>query len=373
MTSGWNLQEDKGPLILVVIWTITPLAAILVASRLYVRAAIIRKVELDDWLILLSMILSLTYVVLVTVSVGYGFGKHQDTLTPDQIRGARLNAQIGSLFAILAIAIPKLAVAAMLNRILVPTPFHRNVVWFLGAFVTVSSCIGIPVLMTICNPHQATWDKRIKNAKCRNPVSSTNYLLFTGAVSAFADLYFAVYAVIVCWKLRVSRLKKIAVSVALGLGTIACVVAIIKCVQLPTLKKRHDTTYRSSDLIFWSKLEADTIIIAACIPTFKPLFRLFRKRKTPAVTGGYFFSPADHADCGIWGANSATDSLRGKDLTATHTTNTSIPDEDPTLPLPSDRKGDQTPSIKSDIPERAALQSLSFQQPITNPDASSPV
>ncbi|ODH46426.1 hypothetical protein GX48_07496 [Paracoccidioides brasiliensis] len=373
MTSGWNLQEDKGPLILVVIWTITPLAAFLVATRLYVRAAIIRKVELDDWLILLSMILSLTYVVLVTVSVGYGFGKHQDTLTPDQIRGARLNAQIGSLFAILAIAIPKLAVAAMLNRILVPTPFHRNVVWFLGGFVTVSSCIGIPVLMTICNPHQATWDKRIKNAKCRNSVSSTNYLLFTGAVSAFADLYFAVYAVIVCWKLRVSRLKKIAVSVALGLGTIACVVAIIKCVQLPTLKKRHDTTYRSSDLIFWSKLEADTIIIAACIPTFKPLFRLFRKSKTPAVTGGYFFSPADHADCGIWGANSTADSLRGKNLTATHTTNTSIPDEDLTLSLPSDRKGDQTPSIKSDIPEEVALQSLGFQQPITNPDASSPV
>ncbi|PGH00227.1 hypothetical protein GX51_05924 [Blastomyces parvus] len=285
-------QADKGPLILVIIWVVTCLTTVLVGARLYVRVRIVRNVGLDDWLILLSMILNFAFVILVTVSIYYGFGKHQDTLTPEQIRGSRLNAQIGSLFGILAISIPKLGVAAMLNRILVPTPFHRNMVWVLSGFSTLVGCICFPVLMTICHPHQATWDKRIKNAKCRDPSSSTDFLIFHGAVSAFVDLYFAVYAVVVCWKLKVLVLKKIAVCAALGLGSIACAVAIVKCVQLPTLKQRVDTTYRSSELIIWTKLEADTVIMASCIPTLKPLFHLFHKKKTsPIVSASYFFNP----------------------------------------------------------------------------------
>ncbi|OJD16572.1 hypothetical protein AJ78_03263 [Emergomyces pasteurianus Ep9510] len=252
MASGRD-SENKGPLILAVVWVVTCLATIMVTARLYVRARIVRKIGQDDWLIVISMALSIAFVILVTVSIGYGFGKHEATLTPEQIRGSRLNAQIGSLFGILAISVPKLAVAAMLNRIFVPTRFHHNVVWFLGGFATLVGCICFPVLMTICRPHRATWDKRIKNAKCRDPSSSTDYLIFTGAVSAFVDLYFAVYAVVVCWKLKVLVLKKIAVCVTLGLGSIACAVAIVKCVQLPTLKQRVDTTYRSSELIIWTK------------------------------------------------------------------------------------------------------------------------
>lgn len=79
------------------------------------------------------------------------------------------------------------------------------------------------------------------------------------------DLYFAVYSVVVCWQLKVLVLKKIAVCAALGLGLMcvipvpfcsvvddhfspvivfhsACAVAIVKCVHLPTLKQRVDTS-----------------------------------------------------------------------------------------------------------------------------------
>ncbi|EGE78072.2 hypothetical protein BDDG_01009 [Blastomyces dermatitidis ATCC 18188] len=61
----------------------------------------------------------------------------------------------------------------MLNRILVPTPFHRNMVWILSGPATLVGCICFPVLMTIGQPHQAIWDKLIKNAKCRDPLCST--------------------------------------------------------------------------------------------------------------------------------------------------------------------------------------------------------
>ncbi|KAG5295466.1 hypothetical protein I7I50_08226 [Histoplasma capsulatum G186AR] len=340
MTSARDSQ-NKGPLILVVMWVVTCLTTAVVATRLFVRSRMVRMVGLDDWLILISMILSFIFVVFVTISIRYGFGRHEDTLTPEQLRGSRLNAQIGSLFGILAISFPKLGVAAMLNRILVPTRFHRNVVWLLSGFSLLVGCICFPVLMTICRPHRATWDKRVKNPKCRDPSSSTNYLIFVGAVSAFVDLYFAVYSVVVCWQLKVLVLKKIAVCAALGLGLIACAVAIVKCVHLPTLKQRVDTSYRSSDLIIWTLLEADTVIMASCIPTLKPLLQLFPKRRTsPLVSASYFFS-AVHPGRRSHRSSFSGESQQLKELARpSHIHVNSAPSEDTVLPLPSEQ-GDE--------------------------------
>ncbi|EDN04971.1 predicted protein [Histoplasma mississippiense (nom. inval.)] len=312
MTSARDSQ-NKGPLILVVMWVVTCLTTAIVATRLLVRSRMVRMVGLDDWLILISMVLSFIFVVFVTISIRYGFGKHEVTLTPEQLRGSRLNAQIGSLFGILAISFPKLGVAAMLNRILVPTRFHRNVVWLLSGFSLLVGFICFPVLMTICRPHRATWDKRVKNPKCRDPSSSTNYLIFVGAVSAFVDLYFA----------------------------IACAVAIVKCVHLPTLKQRVDTSYRSSDLIIWTLLEADTVIMASCIPTLKPLLQLFPKRKTsPLVSASYFFS-AVHPGRRSHRSSFSGESQQLKELARpSHIHVNSAPSEDTVLPLPSEQ-GDE--------------------------------
>ncbi|KAG5302339.1 hypothetical protein I7I48_02656 [Histoplasma ohiense] len=342
MTSARDSQ-NKGPLILVVMWVVTCLTTAVVATRLFVRSRMVRMVGLDDWLILISMVLSFIFVVFVTISIRYGFGRHEDTLTPEQLRGSRLNAQIGSLFGILAISFPKLGVAAMLNRILVPTRFHRNVVWLLSGFSLLVGCICFPVLMTICRPHRATWDKRVKNPKCRDPSSSTNYLIFVGAVSAFVDLYFAVYSVVVCWQLKVLVLKKIAVCAALGLGLIACAVAIVKCVHLPTLKQRVDTSYRSSDLIIWTLLEADTVIMASCIPTLKPLLQLFPKRKTsPLVSASYFFS-AVHPGRRSHRSSFSGESQQLKELARpSHIHVNSAPSEDTVLPLPSEQGGERS-------------------------------
>jgi hypothetical protein len=49
-------QESKGPTVLAVCSTLTVVATLFVAGRLYVRTKILARVGLDDWLILLSMV-----------------------------------------------------------------------------------------------------------------------------------------------------------------------------------------------------------------------------------------------------------------------------------------------------------------------------
>lgn len=49
------IRQDKGPTVLAVCITLTAVATVFVAARLYVRGRILSRVGLDDWLIVLSM------------------------------------------------------------------------------------------------------------------------------------------------------------------------------------------------------------------------------------------------------------------------------------------------------------------------------
>lgn len=59
--------------------------------------------------------------------------------------------------------------------------------------------------------------------------------LTLSALSAFMDLYLAVYPAWVLAKLQMNIKKKIALGVALGIGLVASIVAAYKCTRLPGL------------------------------------------------------------------------------------------------------------------------------------------
>jgi hypothetical protein len=55
------------------------------------------------------------------------------------------------------------------------------------------------------------------------------------ALSAMVDLYLAVYPAVILFKLQMNLRKKLALSIALGLGSIATAVAIYKSTRLTAL------------------------------------------------------------------------------------------------------------------------------------------
>lgn len=59
--------------------------------------------------------------------------------------------------------------------------------------------------------------------------------LTLSALSAFMDLYLAVYPAWVLAKLQMNIKKKIALGFALGIGLVASIVAAYKCTRLPGL------------------------------------------------------------------------------------------------------------------------------------------
>lgn len=61
--SAEYLSQTKGPKIIGVFWAMTGLTLVMVISRLYIRASVLRNMGSDDWLIAASMVSSVHRIV----------------------------------------------------------------------------------------------------------------------------------------------------------------------------------------------------------------------------------------------------------------------------------------------------------------------
>ncbi|KAI1103265.1 hypothetical protein F4804DRAFT_353048 [Jackrogersella minutella] len=259
--------QNRGPTIIIVNCVVTSLSTLFVIARLYVRIGIIRKFQLDDFFISFSLFCAWFYVACIIASVHYGNGRHVQVLQPDQLSRAVLCALIGFVPGVLSFGIPKLAAITLLTRLLAPSKTHRIFLWVMGITLILVLLIGVIFCFTQCIPSQ--WGVPTQKA-CVSPYILVNFSLFGGSYSAFIDLYLAAYPASVLYTLQMNPKKKLALSIALGLGSVACIVAIYKTTRIPDLAS-DDFTYATSDLTIWTCVEGSCVTIATCIPVLKPL------------------------------------------------------------------------------------------------------
>ncbi|KLU91676.1 hypothetical protein MAPG_10194 [Magnaporthiopsis poae ATCC 64411] len=321
--------QDKGPGIIVTILCLTSITTLFVIARLYTRARVLRAAHLDDWLILVSMACTWVAAGFSVVANLKGAGRHVRALTQQQLHDAIFFVMTGFVPSLLSFAFPKLAIVALLTRLMNPSRIHKRFLWALAGSCFLVLCTNIFVEFAQCNPVSALWDKSIKKAdkSCWDPRVNLYTAYFAGAYSAFVDMYLAIYPTIVLFRLQsLSWRKKAALSIALGLGVFAAIVAIYKCTFLPALGSRdytcktsfYDTiagrwagidshlaaTDDTAELVAWTNVESNTLIMATCIPVLRPLVdRIFGRRllgghsdpSRPDYGGGYYAHHDDKA------------------------------------------------------------------------------
>ena len=86
------------------------------------------------------------------------------------------------------------------------------------------------------------------------------------------DFILAGLPIFIVWKLQLNRQKRVGLSILLAMGVFAGVCAAIKTSKLGGLSARSDFTWVTVTLLIWNGNEIMVIIIAACIPTLRPLF-----------------------------------------------------------------------------------------------------
>lgn len=178
-----NADDDKGPKILAVLWTLTALTFFMVTARTFIRIKMLKNFGIDDYLIVFAMMLGIAYCVVTTLGVAHGYGKHAIKLSQYDLEMAMLLNTVSFLFGILSFTVPKIAVTAMLTRILNPGLLQKIWLWVLVGTAAAVSCICIIILFTMCDPPEALWHIHLvatEGATCRNVWMLVNYAIFTG-------------------------------------------------------------------------------------------------------------------------------------------------------------------------------------------------
>lgn len=280
------LAETKGPTILATCITLCVVSTMFVAARLFTRQKLMGKLLSDDYIVGASILFQWACVAIAIMAVNNGNGRHFDTLSLNDMQGAIFWTILGFPFGVVAFGLPKLAVVSLLTRLLNPDKWHKIFLWIM-ALLCFGSLLGcIVILFAQCSPAKSQWDFSITEKTCIDKWVLVDYAIFAGGFSAFTDLYLAVYPAVVLWSLQMRLRKKLALCVALGIGSIATVVAIYKCTRLPSLAS-PDFSYDTADLVIWTIVEASTIIIACCIPILQPLVDLIFGRRALNGSSGY--------------------------------------------------------------------------------------
>ncbi|KAE9364734.1 hypothetical protein N431DRAFT_550158 [Stipitochalara longipes BDJ] len=276
-----DLSENKGPGLLIVAAVMPSLAFLIVCIRLNVRLFVVHSFGRDDCLILMASLCSLLGAGLVMTSIHYGFGRHIEALDRDSTMDVMKWNWASGVPGIFGFYFSKVSVAFFLLR-LVP---HRKTAWFIWSIIgllTVAQIWGALTMTGGCVPLESLWNFDV-HGKCWPYMVVTTGPYINTSVGILVDWIFVILPIYLLWNTYMDTRAKIAVNCILGLGVFTATISLVKILKLRDLLS-FDPTFAGVDLTRWSIIELNVGIIAASLPSLRPLFKCLNRTAIDVYT-----------------------------------------------------------------------------------------
>ncbi|KAK6843187.1 hypothetical protein PG987_004047 [Apiospora arundinis] len=226
------------------------LATLACALRVYVRVFMVRKLLVEDWMMLAAVLFYIptSIIVLHSIALG-GTGLHTTQLTQQGILVALRAWYLGEVLYVPTATLIRMSIAFFLLRIAVK-PWH---VWITRINIVVILIINIVYffLMAVV------------------PIST----IVHSVLSAISDWTLALLPIAMLWKVQINLRTKISVAVLLSTGLVAGIALILRASYVKEIAISADFLHDTVDVATWSVLEPALGIIAGCIATLRPLFK----------------------------------------------------------------------------------------------------
>ncbi|KAF1838094.1 hypothetical protein BDW02DRAFT_51514 [Decorospora gaudefroyi] len=272
------MAENQGPRLMAVEGPLFALSTLAVLLRFYVRIFMLKTFGWDDIMMGISVAISMCTLGLFVAVIDMGLGKHAEAFPPENMFPFFKIMYFYSILIIAAYSFIKLSIGFFLLRLADRTrwrPFLIGMLVFIVAF-------GIGSTLAIvfqCIPVQAGWDFSLRppdgTAKCYDADIFKNVGVFNSSINIATDLIFALIPIPMVWRLQVTLQTRIGLAVILSLGLFASAIAIYKTPMQYNFFKVVDWSGEGSWYYIWQQVEMHVGIIAACLPTLKPLFANF--------------------------------------------------------------------------------------------------
>lgn len=142
------------------------------------------------------------------------------------------------------------------------------------AFLTCFALTCSGTLIFSCIPVSASWDYSVRmdpSTKCFSNRTFGDIGLFNSIVNIITDIVFAVIPVPIILRLQVNKKTKFSLIIILSLGFFACAAGIIKARLQAIAFETPDHLFENRFHV-WFVIELCLGILAASLPTLKPLF-----------------------------------------------------------------------------------------------------
>ncbi|KAF7902746.1 hypothetical protein EAF00_002649 [Botryotinia globosa] len=276
---------DRGITASIIVLTQIAFAFVIVMARFYARI-MIKGLGRDDWIMLVTLCLFITYGGLMTYEWKLGGFRHLYYLDLEQTMKAAKFNYIIQVVIVFAFITGKAAVGFLVLRIMSgdTTAWRKWLVY--GAMGLTALINGLDCIFTYvqCSPPKALWDSSIAHT-CWHPSVQSRFAIFTAAENCLADVVLALVPASVIMNLNMDMKKRVNLTILLGLGLIAAVCCIVKTTFLGSLNAHSDLTWKTYDLLVWSGSELFVIIVCGSIPPLKPYWDRFVSGKNPGSYG----------------------------------------------------------------------------------------
>ncbi|PHH77185.1 hypothetical protein CDD82_3632 [Ophiocordyceps australis] len=277
LTSPLDAHDaGRGPMFTVLIWVFTVLATTVVGLRFYTRRKLACGYCLDDWIMLISLVVKVVFSSLTTVSIKAGLGKHDKDMPLAQLIGVFRDLWILLPGSVFVCASARVSIGILLARLFAIYTWFKWCCIGVSVFQALVSAAFIPLGFLRAQPVEALWDFTMRDTWQMDPRVWDYYAIFLQSLWTFCDLVFVVFPVMFICRLRLPTWQKGSVVGVIGLSLVTMAMSILKAVTMTWLSKvPRDSTelhYNGVLPILYGSLEECLVIIMGCIPTLRGVF-----------------------------------------------------------------------------------------------------
>ncbi|KGO65322.1 hypothetical protein PITC_015900 [Penicillium italicum] len=260
------LMSSQGSVGLITSVVFTSLATFFVVMRMYTRIKLIKRVEANDWMVIIALVNSYVFMALDVIEAVSGMGVHMKDIPPSILERQMKAFWLSIPFYNAAVLCAKASILMQYFRVF-PTHRMRVVCWVMITFLAIYGTWAVISAFLNCIPVAKFWDDSIPGF-C---LSKNNLWFSNASMHISTDIAILIIPIPALMAIDLPRKQKLALMIIFALGGFVCVTSIVRLVSLKKIADSTDPTFDNVAAASWSAIECNTGIVCACLPTLKPL------------------------------------------------------------------------------------------------------
>ncbi|KAI1089143.1 hypothetical protein F5B19DRAFT_468553 [Rostrohypoxylon terebratum] len=268
----------RGPMIMAITWIFQIIALGFVLARLAVRRHKRVTWGWDDYLMTAAVTIQLALQSLATSSFTHGMGKHDHSLSSDEMMTVLRDNWVSVPPGIVVGLLSRTSIAILLSRLFAPYKWFTFYLISFTALMWVAGIVQMPLTYLQVRPIEALWNFTIVPTRRWDTRVWLYTAYFNQSCFTFSDLTYALFPVIFVWKLNMPLRERISLIVILCGSILSMTMSILKTIALGQVANAAvgtpDVQYTSSTQLIYGYTEQNVVIIMGCIPTLRAVMKL---------------------------------------------------------------------------------------------------